>query len=68
MKWNYLPYGIELFAIRNGIIVSDIDLLRWTLRGIDLICWDGTLRDIDLLYWDGTLRDIDLLGRNPERY
>ena len=69
MEWNYLPYGMELFAIRDGIIchmewnytVIDIDLLRWTSRDIYLICWDGTLRDIDLLYWDGTLRDIDLL-------
>ena len=53
-EWNYLPYGMELFVI-------DIDLLRWTLRDIDLICWDGTLRDIDLIYWDGTLRDINLI-------
>ena len=52
MDWNYLPYEMELFAIRNRIIrhtewnylpygmelfVIDIDLLRWTLRGIDLI-------------------------------
>ena len=48
MEWNYLPYGMELFAIRNGIIchmewnytVIDIDLLGWTLRDIDLIYRD----------------------------
>ena len=70
MDWNYLPYEMELFAIRNRIIChTEWNYLPYGMELFaiwnGIIChteWNYTVIDIDLLGW--TLRDIDLIYRD----